>query len=77
MKPVSYTHLDVYKRQAYEYLCSVFTEIVFGAVFWDYSALPFNLGGRINPVSYTHLDVYKRQAIYQLAELLCLPEHPL
>ena len=23
---------------AYEYLCSVFTEIVFGAVFWDYSA---------------------------------------
>ena len=33
---------------AYEYLCSVFTEIVFGAVFWDYSKLPFNLGGRIN-----------------------------
>ena len=33
---------------AYEYLCSVFTEIVFGAVFWDYSAIPFNLGGRIN-----------------------------
>ena len=33
---------------AYEYLCSVFTELVFGAVFWDYSALPFNLGGRIN-----------------------------
>lgn len=33
---------------AYEYLCSVFTEVVFGTVFWDYSALPFNLGGRIN-----------------------------
>lgn len=33
---------------AYEYLCSVFTEIVFGAVFWDYSAMPLNLGGRIN-----------------------------
>ncbi|MDD3404212.1 MAG: putative ABC transporter permease [Hespellia sp.] len=33
---------------AYEYLCSVFTEIVFGKVFWDYSKLPFNLGGRIN-----------------------------
>ena len=32
----------------YEYLCSVFTEIVFGKVFWDYSKLPFNLGGRIN-----------------------------
>lgn len=33
---------------AYEYLCSVFTEIVFGTVFWDYSQMPFNLGGRIN-----------------------------
>lgn len=33
---------------AYEYVCSVFTEIVFGQVFWDYSKLPFNLGGRIN-----------------------------
>lgn len=33
---------------AYEYLCSVFTEIVFGTVFWDYSKMPFNLGGRIN-----------------------------
>ncbi len=33
---------------AYEYLCSVLTEIVFGKIFWDYSKLPFNLGGRIN-----------------------------
>ena len=33
---------------AYEYLCSVFTEVMFGTVFWDYSAIPFNLGGRIN-----------------------------
>lgn len=33
---------------AYEYFCSVFTEIVFGTVFWDYSNIPFNLGGRIN-----------------------------
>ena len=32
----------------YEYVCSVFTEIVFGQVFWDYSAMQFNLGGRIN-----------------------------
>ena len=32
----------------YEYICSVFTEIVFGTVFWDYSDIPFNLGGRIN-----------------------------
>lgn len=33
---------------AYEYVCSVFTELVFGTVFWDYSGIPFNLGGRIN-----------------------------
>lgn len=33
---------------AYEYICSVFTELVFGTIFWDYSAIPFNLGGRIN-----------------------------
>ena len=33
---------------AYEYVCSVFTELVFGKVFWDYSSIPFNLGGRIN-----------------------------
>ena len=33
---------------AYEYTCSVMTEIMFGKVFWDYSKIPFNLGGRIN-----------------------------
>ncbi len=33
---------------AYEYVCSVFTEIAFGKVFWDYSNIKFNLGGRIN-----------------------------
>lgn len=33
---------------AYEYICSVLSELVFGTVFWDYSKLPFNLGGRIN-----------------------------
>lgn len=32
----------------YEYLCSVFTEVVFGTVFWDYSDMPFNIGGRTN-----------------------------
>lgn len=32
----------------YEYSCSVATEIAFGKIFWDYSAIPFNLGGRIN-----------------------------
>ena len=33
---------------AYEYVCSVFTEMAFGTMFWDYSEIPFNLGGRIN-----------------------------
>lgn len=32
----------------YEYLCSVFTELVFGTVFWNYSKIPFNIGGRVN-----------------------------
>lgn len=33
---------------AYEYFCSVLSELLFGKVFWDYSEIPFNLGGRIN-----------------------------
>lgn len=32
----------------YEYACSVFTELVFGTIFWDYSHIPFNINGRIN-----------------------------
>ena len=32
----------------YEYFCSVFTEIVFCKVFWDYIDIPFNIGGRVN-----------------------------
>lgn len=32
----------------YEYMCSVCTELVFGTVFWDYSDMPFNIGGRTN-----------------------------
>lgn len=32
----------------YEYMCSVFTELVFGTVFWDYSHMPLNIGGRTN-----------------------------
>lgn len=40
--------VGVFLGGAYEYICSVFTELVFGKVFWDYSTMPFNLGGRIN-----------------------------
>ena len=60
LKAVSYTHLDVYKRQGYMYYDCVcgkrFTytgnRIVFG----------FCCMGSIVSVSYTHLDVYKRQS---------------
>ena len=55
MMPVSYTHLDVYKRQRKHH-----------AEFYLYFAqLPYQLlavlPGAEKPVSYTHLDVYKRQ----------------
>ena len=46
--PVSYTHLDVYKRQVYDHkeeLPELFDFIL----------------GNDTTVSYTHLDVYKRQ----------------
>ncbi len=32
----------------YEYFCSIFTELFFGTVFWDYSNMPLNIGGRTN-----------------------------
>lgn len=32
----------------YEYACSVFTEVAFGTIFWDYRRIPFNLDGRVN-----------------------------
>ena len=72
IRPVSYTHLDVYKRQDKEYQ-AVFLENEYIKVM----ILP-ELGGRIQraydktndydfvSVSYTHLDVYKRQAVVRL-----------
>ena len=49
---VSYTHLDVYKRQHYEYVkVGRRTFFHLDVVGWP----------RVIPVSYTHLDVYKRQ----------------
>lgn len=32
----------------YEYICSWVQEAAFGACFWDYRHLPFNLNGRVN-----------------------------
>ena len=51
--PVSYTHLDVYKRQAI--FCM--NDLMAGGCYdWADES-----GIKIPPVSYTHLDVYKRQ----------------
>ena len=49
--PVSYTHLDVYKRQEYHLTDSRF----------NYNSNILKPHQRIKSVSYTHLDVYKRQ----------------
>ena len=61
--PVSYTHLDVYKRQP---LVHVFAYGMSGGRFISTvnnvsqtSSSPILFG--LSPVSYTHLDVYKRQ----------------
>ena len=59
--PVSYTHLDVYKRQGVgeEQAKACRACKNFGAAI---SAVPGKLGNVYpDPVSYTHLDVYKRQ----------------
>ena len=53
--PVSYTHLDVYKRQVFtSFIILLYTFFIL----LDYEAIA---RGWIKPVSYTHLDVYKRQ----------------
>ena len=52
--PVSYTHLDVYKRQAlYPPMTVAVSKPRFPRYLASFMLLP--------PVSYTHLDVYKRQ----------------
>ena len=72
--PVSYTHLDVYKRQdsgRIQVAVTVYRVngslhgIQRGYIQLQYrlrrNAHKGNLSGPLNPVSYTHLDVYKRQ----------------
>ena len=53
--PVSYTHLDVYKRQS---LFLFISNLVLARLL-----SPDDFGCIAMPVSYTHLDVYKRQFI--------------
>ena len=53
--PVSYTHLDVYKRQVMQNIMRVFSVVLLIMVGTVFAV------GPAGPVSYTHLDVYKRQ----------------
>ena len=54
---VSYTHLDVYKRQAFN--CNAAS---FSSTFWAISSFIWeSFWASPSSVSYTHLDVYKRQ----------------
>ena len=53
--PVSYTHLDVYKRQSNSHC--IFFRVNCFSIF----SCCFYIEVHLNPVSYTHLDVYKRQ----------------
>ena len=59
MLPVSYTHLDVYKRQVYEHTrCCHPDEISWKShLLYSNPLVPCGTWS----VSYTHLDVYKRQ----------------
>ena len=64
---VSYTHLDVYKRQL-QYLKEKKQDFVTDSTNLEDDALRNKIRHHvvpllesINPVSYTHLDVYKRQ----------------
>ena len=67
LEPVSYTHLDVYKRQA---LCDEDCKKqkkVLATIISRKGSAPRGVGTKMliledgTPVSYTHLDVYKRQ----------------
>ena len=61
-EPVSYTHLDVYKRQA------LLIAEMFMPGFGLFGALGIiTLIASIVHVSYTHLDVYKRQVPVSIA----------
>ena len=76
-EPVSYTHLDVYKRQVLEVCGREVRSVVLGAIDLHRMNDPYEklryifervgaLVDEYRPVSYTHLDVYKRQALYSI-----------
>ena len=64
LRPVSYTHLDVYKRQAEDDVAGLLAAdqvAVLTHVFGNVLVADGGLFIADTPVSYTHLDVYKRQ----------------
>ena len=66
LEPVSYTHLDVYKRQIQTTLTRVMDPNEYDSLLNTLVASFSNINSEIivfSPVSYTHLDVYKRQPL--------------
>ena len=63
--PVSYTHLDVYKRQIYYSSLSEADRASFDAAERNIINAAYNTYQLVQnqAVSYTHLDVYKRQGV--------------
>ena len=59
--PVSYTHLDVYKRQLIDCMPSLGMITINALAAADSVIIP-------TPVSYTHLDVYKRPDLERLVD---------
>ena len=58
---VSYTHLDVYKRQAKDHIPAMVANIKTNPKYNVLTVFLFVVDTGSIPVSYTHLDVYKRQ----------------
>ena len=67
-EPVSYTHLDVYKRQVSKVNTCVIKSTAH--VLNNVETVNNNLSFGKEPVSDTHLDVYKRQCLKLLKKLL-------
>ena len=68
VQPVSYTHLDVYKRQKEEGVSVVLVNsnpatIMTDKRIADHVYIEPLTAEVLEPVSYTHLDVYKRQCL--------------
>ena len=63
--PVSYTHLDVYKRQA--------SQRPLIGIRFNFPGENQSMAQRRSSVSYTHLDVYKRQGERSLISTISPP----